>query len=492
MRKMSILMALLITGYILGIWNFLLMPKYYLSFGLKGFLVSLIALGAGLLLIYGELEATKRSRYLIHEFFVKVSQTPAVTLLLLMFLLVSGGITLYYSSKALLPVFNISTRALLPMIWAVILFILLMLVMLKGRSVEFIGALSILFILFAIVATLAMRSEVYGFVRSQTALHYLNVHRSAIFSFNHPLTARGVVFLLVTTLISLGLGTGVYYVIGSFSPDDLDMRKLLTTVVILQIFLSFAAALTTAYAIGAAYQSYENSQAQFQKTNQELHKLFLSNMNPNSEAFKSKFRELNQTLTRINQTLTDFHKVEAYASSSTENPVKAIETFYLIPKILRESHLKGASTIIFLLMGSLFLAGFTSLVVLVEIGAQISSEVLQMKRGNSLTFVGLAIAVIGSIMIAGGIRTMLLTVPLSIGALVIAIEGLPLLRGISPVNKNAVSIGVILALLVGILSLVYTFKLGGIYIELGILLSLLMFAPLLFNGYLMGGAKRAR
>jgi len=492
MRKMSILMALLITGYILGIWNFLLMPKYYLSFGLKGFLVSLIALGAGLFLIYGELEATKRSRYLIHEFFVKVSRTPAVTLLLLMFLLVSGGITLYYSSKALLPVFNISTRALLPIIWAVILSILLMLVMLRGRSVEFIGALSILFILFAVVATLAMRSEVYGFVRSQTALHYLNVHRSAIFSFHHHLTASGVVFMLVATLISLGLGTGVYYVIGSFSPDGLDMKKLLTVVVILQVFLSFAAALTTAYAIGAAYQSYENSQAQFQKTNQELHKLFLSNMNPNSEAFKSKFRELNQTLTKINQTLTDFHKVEAYASSSTENPVKAIETFYLIPKILRESHLKGASTIILLLMGSLFLAGFTSLIVLVEIGAQISSEVLQMKRGSSVTFVSLAIAVVGSMMVAGGIRTMLLTVPLSVGALVIAIEGLPLLRGVSPVNKNAVSIGIILALLVGILGLVYTFKLGGIYIELGILLSLLMFTPLLFNGYLMGGAKRAR
>ncbi|NJF24131.1 sodium-dependent transporter [Thermococcus sp. Bubb.Bath] len=492
MRKMSILMALLITGYILGIWNFLLMPKYYLSFGLKGFLVSLIALGAGLLLIYGELEATKRSRYLIHEFFVKVSRSPAVTLLLLMFLLVSGGITLYYSSKALLPVFNISSSALLPIIWAVILFILIILVVLKGRSVEFIGALAVLFILFAIVATLAMRSEVYGFVKSQTALHYLNVHRSAIFSFHHGLTARGVVFMLVATLVSLGLGTGVYYVIGSFSPDDLDMKKLLTVVVILQIFLSFAAALTTAYSIGAAYQSYENSQAQFQKVNQELHKLFLSNINPNSEEFKSKFRELNQTLTRINQTLTDFHKVEAYASSSTGNPIKAIETFYLIPKILRESNLTGATTIIFLLMSSLFLAGFTSLVVLVEIGAQISSEVLQMKRGSSVTFVSLAIAVIGSIMMVSGIRTMLLTVPLSVGALVIAIEGLPLLRGVSPVNKSAVSIGVLLALLVGILGLVYTFKLGGIYIELGILLSLLMFTPLLFNGYLMGSARRGR
>jgi len=143
-------------------------------------------------------------------------------------------------------------------------------------------------------------------------------------------------------------------------------------------------------------------------------------------------------------------------------------------------------------MSSLFLAGFTSLVVLVEIGAQISSEVLQMKRGSSVTFVNLAIAVIGSIMMVSGIRTMLLTVPLSVGALVIAIEGLPLLRGVSPVNKSTVSIGVLLALLVGILGLVYTFKLGGIYIELGILLSLLMFTPLLFNGYLMGSARRGR
>jgi len=40
-RKISFLMAFLITGYILGIWNFLVLPKYYITFGIKYFLIGL-------------------------------------------------------------------------------------------------------------------------------------------------------------------------------------------------------------------------------------------------------------------------------------------------------------------------------------------------------------------------------------------------------------------------------------------------------------------
>ncbi|ASJ02807.1 hypothetical protein A3L09_05830 [Thermococcus profundus] len=522
MRKISILMALLITGYVLGIWNFLLMPKYYITFGLKGFAISLIVLAIGLLLIFSELEATRRTRYLIHEFFVKVARFPAVTLTLLMFLMIMGGLTLYFSSRALGEIFELNSRALASVIIGVILVIWVFLVLLKGRSVEFIGAMAVLFIIFAIAATLVMRQEVHSFVRTENALQQLNAYRDAIFSFNHPLTVRGLVLMFITVLLSLGLGAGVYYVLGSFAPAELDLKKLLGAVIILQIILSFAAALTTAYAIGAAYQSYDDAyttymteyrnyqsaKIQYSKIHEELARIFSNpESDPNKaieilkkqQQLKETLKKMNQTLARMNQTLTvankklqTARKAQIYANSSTQPPMRAIENFYFLSKVIRESKLPEASNIIFLLMSSLFLAGFTTLIVLVEIGAQISAEVFQLRRVGSVTFLSAGTAVLGLISIVVGIREMLLTVPFAVGAIIMAIEAVPLIKGASPFDRGTVTAAILGTLLVGLAGVYYMLKTGGTYVTLGVLLSLMLFLPLLFNGYLLAQSRGGR
>lgn len=491
MRKMSTLMALLITGYILGVFNFLLMPKYYLAFGLKGFLISLGALAVGMVLIYSELEATRKTRYLIHEFMVKVVRLPAVTIIILTFLMLLGAVNLYYSSAAILKLFNLDGLILVPTMFAIVIVIWMFLMLLRSRSVEFIGALAVMFIIFAFVAMFLMRIQVYNFVKSPNALSYLNSYRHAVFSIDHTLTARGVVLMLITVLLSLGLGAGVYYILGSFAPPDLDFRKLLGIVILLQILLSFAATFTTIYAIGAAYQSYEDNKVRYKQVHEELGKVF-TNPNLTSEEAMAEYNQLHEVLQHINQTLTHFLKVQKYASFSDENPIRAIKTFYLIPDIIRESGIGGSSIIILLLLGSLFLAGFTTLIVLMEIGAQISAETFQMRRNASVSLISAVVLVLSAAMMVDGIRVMFLAALFGAGGLIMAVEGTPLLLGVSPVDRRLVGVGVALSALIGVLTLRTMLEFPCSYVPIGILLGLLLFLPLIFNGYLLAGVRRPR
>ncbi|WP_367883468.1 sodium-dependent transporter [Thermococcus peptonophilus] len=56
------------------------------------------------------------------------------------------------------------------------------------------------------------------------------------------------------------MGAGVYYVIGSFSPEELKIgRVLLGGVFVLQIILSIAASYAVAYSLGASFQAFENA-----------------------------------------------------------------------------------------------------------------------------------------------------------------------------------------------------------------------------------------
>ncbi len=466
MRKISTLMALLITGYMLGVLNFLLMPKYYIAFGLKGFVLSLGALAVGLLLIYSEFEATRRTRYLIHEFMTKVSRLPSVTIILVMFLMLFGAVNLYYSGFALVKLLSMDTNMLPLLALGIITLIWLFLILLRGRSVEFIGLLSVLFIVFSFISLFILREQVYNVITSERALNYLNSYKSAMFSLDHALTAKGTVMMLAGVLLSLGLGGGVYYVLGSFAPQELDFRKLLVIVTILQILLSFTAALTTVYSIGAAYQSYVTA---------------FNNPNiPSNESIKSM---------RI---YMDFNKLEEYGGNSDQNPIEAIETFYLIPDIIRESGIKGSSAIIFLLMGSLFLAGFTTLIVLVEIGAQISTEAFQMSRNMSVSFISGVVFALSAAMIVSGIKVMLLAAVLGVGGLVIALEGVPLLTGVSPVDRRPVGLGILASALIGLLALWMMLGFPDSYVKLGAAVGLLLLLPVLFNNYLMVGPRRGR
>ncbi|ASJ04349.1 MULTISPECIES: sodium-dependent transporter [Thermococcus] len=455
MRKISFLMAFLITGYILGIWNFLVLPKYYINFGLKGFLISLIPMLIALFLIYSEAESTKRTRYLIYELFFKISRTPALIFVLIMFLLVILGITTYYSSYSLIYIFGIGAKYVPVIALGTILLSVILLLLAKGKTLEVISVLSVLFVLFAILSAIIIRNQAISAVTAPQAVHYMNNAVSAITSFDQPLSLKGVLYMLISVLVSFGLGAGVYYVVGSFTPEELDLKKVLAAVFVLQILLSFAAAFTVAYSLGAAYQGFGKA----------FH-------NPNIPAEESMKLYLG------------FQNLKEYATNSEKSPMASIEVFYSIPYVLK-GNIANADRLIYLLMLSLYFAGLTTIIVLIEMGSQILSEVMQLGRSRSLTLVAILGLVLSATMVVSDIRTMFVVVPFSVGALVAAVEAYPLLSSELAHNRGAIG-GVILLLFIsGIVSLYFAFRAPGTPVKIGALLGLVLFVPVLMNSMLM-------
>ncbi len=494
MKRISVLMAFLITGYILGIWNFLILPKYYLNFGLKGFLLMFVPIAIAFLLIYSELEATRKTRYLAYEYMVKVSRAPAVIFSLLLFLMIVSGVTLYYTSKTIPTMADVSSMYVIPVIVAVAIVAFVLLALAKGRTLQAISALSIIFIVFTVVSVFVMRSEVHSFVTSPTAIHYLNAHESAIFSFSHSLTARGTALLLISGLVTFGLGLGVYYVLGSFMPGDLEIRKILAAVIILQIVLSLAAALITAYSIGAAYQSYENAQQRYTALHQRLGEIYA---NISGTANTSQIARMNREIQGIRKALNQtrktelsFKRVETYASSPRQGPMNSIETFYLIPRILRGGHVKNSAAVIFLLMVSLLLAGFTSFIVIMEIGSQMSSEVIGLRRGKSLAMIGIVAVIIALAMNILSIRLMLVAVPFAVGGILAAVEAYPVLVGASPVNRKLVAVAFAASLTIGVTGLYIISTAHRLSAKMGVIIGLVLLVPLMLNEILLRPMRR--
>ncbi len=455
MKRISFLMAFLITGYILGIWNFLILPKYYITFGLKGFLISLVPSIVAMFLIYSEAESTKRTRYLIHELLFKIARIPALTFVLLMFLMIMLGVTTYYASYGLALMLGLGSSYTLAIAVATILLVMLLLVMAKGHTLEFISIVSILFVLFAIAAAFLVREQALSTVTSEQALRYMHEAVSSITSFSQPLSVKGILYMIVSTFISFGLGAGVYYVIGSFTPEELDLKKVLAGVFVLQIILGFAAAFTVAYSLGVAHGAVQ--------------KAFHNPNIPAEETIKLSIM---------------FGNLKTYTTNSTQSPVHSISVFYSIPRILR-GNVPGDTTLIALLMLSLYLAGLTTIIVLMEMGSQMLSEVMQLGRTHSLGFISLFGMVVSGAMVIMDIRMMFLVVPFAVGALVAAAEAYPLLSS-ELVNSRA-GVWVSIALLVGtgLVTLYYAFASPSAAVKVGALLGLVLFVPLAMNGMLL-------
>lgn len=455
MRRVSFLMAFLITGYILGIWNFLILPKYYITFGLKGFLISLVPSLVAIFLIYSEAESTKRTRYLMHELLFKVARIPALTFVLLMFLMIMLGITTYYSSYGLALMFGQGSSYTLVIAVGTILLVMLLLVMAKGHTLEFISVVSILFVLFAIAAVFLVRQQALTTVTSGQALHYMHEAVSSITSFSQPLSWKGILYLLVSTFVSFGLGAGVYYVIGSFTPEDLDLKKVLAGVFVLQIILSFAAAFTVAYSIGVAHEAVQ-------------------------KAFHSPDISAEETI----QLSILFGNLKAYTTNSTQSPIHAINVFYAIPRVLH-GNVHGDATLIALLMLSLYFAGLTTIIVLMEMGNQMLSEVMQIGRTQSLGFVSIFGMVVAGAMVVKDIRMMFLVVPFAVGALVAAAEAYPLLSAELAHSKAGAWASVVLLVGTGLVALYYALTSPSVAVKVGVLLGLVLFVPLAMNGMLL-------
>ncbi len=451
MKKVNILMALLITGYILGIWSFLVVPKYYIVFGLKGFLISLVPSIVALFLAYNEAQSTKKTRYLIYEFFTRVARTPSVVFTLLMFLLIILGVTAYASGWGLVYLFGGTSEYVIPLAILTILLASLLLMLAKGKALEFISGISVLMILFTVISTILIRDRALKVVTSEQAKYYMGNAVSSITSFNHPLTVEGIIMLLVSIVIAFGLGAGVYYVLGSFAPEDLDFKRVLVVVFFFQIILSFAAAYTIAYSLGPAFQAFEQS----------VHN---PNINP-EESLKL---------------YSQFMALQAYATNSTTPLPQSITVFYMIPQIIR-GNIPGAETIIFLLILSFYFAGLTTIIVLIEMGTQVLSEVMQLERTKGLAGVSLIGITISVVMTAGFARTMFFAVPFSVGAIIALVEAYPVVKSGILRRRSAVLLSMILLAFVGFFALYYSFRSQSDAVKLGAILGLVLLVPLFMN-----------
>jgi hypothetical protein len=455
MKKVNLMMALLITGYTLGVWNFLVVPKYYIVFGLKGFLLSLIPAVVALFLACNEAQSTKKTRYLIYELLFKIARVPAVIFTLLMFLLIVLGVTAYASGWSLIYLFGGSTKLIVPLAVLTIFIGALLLMLAKSRTLEFIAGSSVLMILFTLVSAFLIKNEATNIVKSEQAKYYMSQAVSSITSLNKPLSFEGVILLFVSIIVALGLGAGVYYVLGSFAPEDLDFKRVLLGVFFLQIILSFAAAYHIAYSLGPAFQAFENS----------VH-------NPNlsvQETFK---------------VYSQFKALQAYATNSTAPLPQSIKVFYFIPEVIKAND-PHANLLVLLLVLSFYFAGLTTIIVLLEMGTQMLSEVMQLNRTKGLAGVALVGILISAVMGIGSARTMFFAVPFSVGAIMAIVEAYPLLRsGLAP-RKGAVLASIAFLAFVGVLALYHAFKSPSDAVKLGAVLGLVLLVPLLMNGVLL-------
>ncbi len=455
MRRVNVLMAFLIAGYILGIWNFLILPKYYMTFGLKGFLISLIPVLIAMFLIYSEAESTRRTRYLIYELFFKVARTPAIMFTLLMFLLILLGVTSYFSSWGLIYLFSGDTTFVPLLAVLTIIIAVLLLLLAKGRVLEFISGISVIFIVFTIISTILIRNRSLSVLTSEQAKYYMHQAVSGITSFSQPLTFHGVIMLLTSVIVAFGLGAGVYYVIGSFAPEGLNFKRVLIGVFILQVILSFAAAYSMAYSLGPAFQAFEKSVHSPRISPEESFKLY-----------------------------TQFSALRNYATNSTTPLPQSVRVFYFIPEILK-GNVPGASAIIFLLVLSLYFAGLTTIIVLLEMGNQMLSEVMQLSREKSLAVVAIIGMILAGLMAISSARTMFLVVPFSVGPLVALAEAYPLFSSGLTTRRGAVAVVMGALLAVGLGALYYAFGSGSDPVVMGAVIGLVLFFPLVVNGMLL-------
>jgi len=431
MRRLNIFMVFLIVAYMVSIWNFILMPKYLITLGLKGLLISLVLISLALVLIVLEMESTKRTKYRMYEFFVKSSRTPGVALTLILFLTVVLTVTAYYSSMALVEALNLAREYIILFGILTLLISALLLLMAKGKTLEFISIVSVLFIIFFLAAVIFIRNEAAAQITNESSIIYLKSTIESLKSFNHPITFSSILQILLITFTSLGMGVGFYYILGSFMPEELNTKKIIVGVVILQILLSFAAALAVAYSLGFAHQSYRAS-----------------------------FTNLSEAPEKSLNLYKPFNALLKYTTNATAPVRDSIRAVYTIPLVLRMGGVEGASEIVLLLMLSIYFAGLTTIILLIEMGGQAAEP----------------------------LKAILLEIPFSIILLMAGIEALPIIttsKAFGEGTKNLAGVIGVMLFLLGLLELYFIFTRGALYTKLGAIVGLIFLIPVVFNSFLL-------
>ncbi|CAB49682.1 sodium-dependent transporter [Pyrococcus abyssi] len=451
MAKRTVYFVFIFIAYTLGIWTFTLIPRILVGGGLTALALLTVAsliIGA---LVTMEVNEVKNRPYKIHEFMTKFVKMPAISLVLLSFVIVVTAIDAHYTGLALSRIIG----AKIPFVGIVaIILALALLIGMRTRSLDFIVGSSILTMILIMAGALFLKRQADMYIIDEIPRLTVQGIIDSIKGFTTGINFLQTEIIFMVALLVFGLGVGFYYVIGGpLARLGVDVRKVVIGTIGLQLILSIVALLTVAYSIGIAYQGYWNaysmgSDVQFLMIQKEYWGPLYDEYIQRGEIMRPKY---------------------------------TIESLYSIPNMLRDLNIEGSTKTILALMGSFFLAGFTTLLVLLETGGQLVMDVFQVTRRQGILWASILSSVMAILVYFEQLRMILLGTLLGTTALIGLVEFLPVIK----LRKSATSyILAGLILLLGIGTIAATFQFGGYY-RLGILVGLMLLLPLGFNNMLL-------
>ncbi len=281
---------------------------------------------------YFEIEATKRTRYLFVEYLTKISRFSAVAISFILFGIIGSSLILYYSSSVLMRGFV--TYDILYLALILLLSLLLASLILfhaKEKTLILMTWFSVVFIVFIAVSFFIIRDYTLSASEKslpvQLALETLMTHITAT---NAPLTTQDIIKIILLGFSSLGLGYGFFMVMGTFLPKETDSRKVIGVGYLLNLFVGVVVTYIFVYSLAATF--------------------------PRTALL--------------------------YGQSGTVEALKFIKN---IIGALIVAHSSEATKVLYLLVFSIYLAGMTTLIPLLEILGHIVSESTQSSRNRALS-----------------------------------------------------------------------------------------------------------
>ncbi|HIP89063.1 MAG TPA: hypothetical protein EYH24_03770 [Thermococcus paralvinellae] len=434
MKKLAMLMILLIVGYMVGIWTFLLFPQTLILGGLKALALYIIVSAVLAVVPYYSLEATKRSRYFFFEYLIKVSRTPGIGISFLMFILIGASLILYYSSVGLTSILGKSD--ILHVTLVVVLSLLLSSLILfraKERSIVLMGWFSVLFLIFTIVSYYQIRSFALMTAEKSIPVKFaLDTLIGNVKSTVLPITFPLIIKVLILSFLGLGLGFGFYMVLGTFLPEEVDPKVLIIVGYILQLLIGILSTYIVIYSLAVSFPG---------------------------TAVLYGHATINEALGYIGK----------------------------IAGALLEAKSPQAKTVLYLLMVSIYLAGMTTFIPLIETAGHIISESMQSSRNRSISIALTGVFIVSLIPSSDYLRTLFLSMFFSFIGIMVAVETVPLILSGKILFKGAKicsGIAGIIAFFTGVGMMVRIFQLG-IWQKLGVIAGIIMLLPIFLNKMLL-------
>ncbi|WP_457753894.1 sodium-dependent transporter [Thermococcus sp.] len=434
MRKLTVLIILLIVGYMIGIWTFLLFPQILIAGGMKALMLYIVISALLTAVPYYSLEATKRSRYFFFEYLTKVSKAPGAGISLLMFIIIGASLILYYSSLGITSIIGKGNTLYVALV--VVLSLLLSSLILfraKEKSVVLMGWFAILFLIFTLISWYIIRNFALSVAEKAVPVQFaLETLTGNIKSTHLPITFPLVIKIVLLAFLGLGLGFGFYIVFGTFLPEETDSRTLIGAGYILQLLIGVLATYIVVYSLAVSFPG------------------------------------------------TAILYGHATINEATGYIVK-------IATALTEIKSMQAKTVLYLLMISVYLAGMTTFIPLIETAGHIISESMQSSRNKAISVALVGVFAVSLILTSRYLRTLFLALFFSFLGIMVAVETLPLILSGNILSKRAKiysSVVGVCGLLVGVSIIVRTLSLGA-WEKLGIVAGIVLLVPLLLNSVLI-------